>query len=83
MTRVQILLPEDQDRQLERLAAERGESKASLVRQALDLLFRSEPAEDEPLLGLVGQAGRAGRGDVSQAHDRILSGEAGRRHRKP
>ncbi|MGH9381446.1 MAG: CopG family transcriptional regulator [Thermoanaerobaculia bacterium] len=83
MTRVQILLSEDQDRHLERLAAERGQSKASLVRQALDLLFRTEPAGDEPLLGLIGQAGRAGRGDVSRVHDRILSDEARRRHRHP
>lgn len=83
MIRVQILLPEDQDRHLERLASERGQSKASLVRQALDLLFRTEPSEDEPLLGLIGQAGHAGRGDVSREHDRILSSEARRRPRHP
>jgi len=42
MTRVQILLPEEQDRRLEELAARRRESKAKVVRRALDLLFRSE-----------------------------------------
>lgn len=78
MTRIQILLPEDQDRRLEKLAARRRQSKASLVRQALDLLFQTESAQDEPLLQLIGQAGRAGRGDVSRHHDRILT-EAGRR----
>lgn len=78
MTRVQILLSEEQDRRLERLAAERGQSKASLVRQALELLFRAEPAEDEPLMGLVGQAGSADRSDVAEAHDRILA-DASRR----
>lgn len=81
MTRVQILLPEEQDRRLERLAARRQQSKASLVRQALDLLFRSESVEDEPLLDLIGQAGRAGRGDVARDHDRILVAAERRRNR--
>jgi predicted DNA-binding protein len=63
MTRVRILLAEDQDSRLEKLAAERRVSKASLVREALELLFRTEAVEDEPLLALVGQAGRAGRSD--------------------
>jgi hypothetical protein len=80
--RVQVLLPEEQDRHLERLAAERGLSKAGLVRQALDLFFRTQSVEDEPLLGLIGQAGRAGRGDISRHHDRIL-GAAERQRNRP
>jgi Arc/MetJ-type ribon-helix-helix transcriptional regulator len=74
MTRVQILLPEDQDRRLEALAAKRRESKGKLIRRALDLLLRTEPEEEEPLLDLIGQAGRSRRPDASDRHDQILSG---------
>jgi hypothetical protein len=72
MTRVQILVSEDQDRRLEALAAKRRESKGKLIRRALDLLLRTESAEEEPLLGLIGQAGRSRRPDVSDRHDRVL-----------
>ena len=82
MTRVQILLPEDQDRRLERLAAQRRESKASLVRQAIDLLFRSADEQPDPLLDLVGSAGRVGRRDVSRRHDRILAAAGARPRRR-
>lgn len=81
MTRVQILLPEDQDRQLEQLSAKRRESKASLVRKALRLLFQAESTEPDPLLDLIGQAGRAGRRDGSANHDRILAAAGRRRSR--
>jgi hypothetical protein len=37
MTRVQILLPEDQDQLLTALAAKRREFKGKLIRRALDL----------------------------------------------
>lgn len=79
MTRVQILLPDELDRRLEGLAARRGQSKAHLVREALELLFRAEPAEGEPLLDLIGQASAARRQNASHDHDRILS--AAERHR--
>ena len=74
MTRVQILLPEDQDRRLEALAAKRRESKGKLIRRALDLLLRTESAEEEPLLGLIGQAGRSRVPDISDRHDQVLAG---------
>ena len=80
--RVQILLPEDEDRALERLARRRGESKSSLVRRAVTLLFRLESAQTEPLLGLIGQAGKAGGRHGARDHDRILvraAREQGRR----
>jgi predicted transcriptional regulator len=73
MTRVQILLPADQDRRLEALAARRRESKGKLIRRALDLLLRTEQADGDSLLDLVGQAGRGGRPDVSDRHDRVLA----------
>jgi hypothetical protein len=82
MTRVQILLPEEQDRRLERLAARTGQSKASLVRRAIDLLFRSESTEHEPLLDLVGQAGPSLRHDVSDEHDRVLAAAERTRNRR-
>jgi Arc/MetJ-type ribon-helix-helix transcriptional regulator len=82
MTRVQILLPEEQDRRLEELASRQGASKAELVRRALDLLFRSESAENEPLLDLIGQAGRSGRRHASRDHDRILAATERRRQRR-
>lgn len=81
MTRVQILLPEDQDRRLEALAAKRRESKGKLIRRALDLLLRTESAEEEPLLSLIGQAGRGRRPDASDRHDQILAGSKHARNR--
>lgn len=81
MTRVQILLPEDQDRRLEALAAKRRESKGKLIRRALDLLLRTESAEEEPLLSLIGQAGHSRRPDASDRHDRILAGSERSRNR--
>ena len=81
MTRVQILLPEDQDHRLEALAAKRRESKGKLIRRALDLLLRTESAEEEPLLSLIGQAGRGCRPDASDRHDQILAGAEHARNR--
>ncbi len=83
MTRVQMLLPEDQDRRLEALAARRRESKGKLIRRALDLLLRTEETDEDPLLRLIGQAGRGGRPDVSDSHDRVLgAAERARQHRR-
>lgn len=82
MTRVQILLPEDQDRRLEALAAKRRESKGKLIRRALDLLLRTEAAEEDALLDLIGQAGRGRRPDVSDSHDLVLSTAERARNRR-
>ena len=81
MTRVQILLSEDQDRRLEALATKRRESKGKLIRHALDLLLRAESEEEEPLLNLIGQAGRGRRPDASDRHDQILAGSKHARNR--
>ena len=81
MTRVQILLPEEQDRKLERLARKRRESKGSLVRHALELLFRTEAVEREPLLDLIGQAGKIGQRRAGRSHDRLLVAAERRRNR--
>jgi hypothetical protein len=73
MTRVQVLLTEEQDRKLEALARSLRRSKARLVREGVDLLLRRKiPSGSDPLLGLIGQAGKVGRPDISAAHDKYL-----------
>lgn len=82
MTRVQVMLTEDQDRRLEVLARKRRVSKGSLVRKGIDLLFTQGSTEDtEPLLKLIGQAGRSGIRDASVKHDKYLVAVEGRRNR--
>jgi predicted transcriptional regulator len=73
MTRVQILLSEDEDRRLEELSEARGESKSSLVRRALGLFFELEAEDRDPLLTLAAQAGRAGTRQAARHHDRLLA----------
>lgn len=82
MTRVQVLLEKDQDRRLEALAAKRRQSKGQLIRRALDLLLQSESASEEPLLALIGQAGRIRRSDVSNRHDQVLTDTERSRNRQ-
>ncbi len=79
MTRVQILLSEEQDRRLEALAHRLGASKSTLVREGVEsVLQRREAGTSDALLELVGQAGRVGRKDVSRRHDAYL-GDAKRK----
>ena len=73
MTRVQILLTEEQDRRLEKLARRLRTSKASLVREGVERVLKEmSPAHDDPILELVGQAGAAGIRDLSTHHDKYL-----------
>jgi predicted DNA-binding protein len=82
MTRVQILLSEEQDRRLEELARRLGASKSTLVREGVEsVLQRREAGTADALLELVGQAGRAGRRDVSRRHDAVLAGAKRKRAR--
>lgn len=75
MTRVQILLTEEQDRRLEEAARRMGVSKTSLVRWGVDMVLRTATERsNDPISGLAGQAGRAGRRDVSRRHDAYLLG---------
>ncbi len=83
MTRVQILLTEEQDRKLEALAKALGSSKARLVREGVELVLRRKTAgRDDPLLELIGRAGKVGRTDISLAHDRYLAASRLRRQRR-
>ena len=82
MTRVQVLLTEEQDRRLESLARRMRVSKTRLVREGVDLVLqRVENEGADPLLSLVGQAGRLGRKDVSARHDAFLAAIERRRNR--
>lgn len=80
MTRVQILLTDDQERGLKSLARRLRTSKTELVRQGVDfVLSRGRRASPDALLDLVGQAGRVGRRDVSRRHDWYVLGTRKRR----
>ena len=73
MTRVQILLTEEQDRRLEALARRLRASKASLVREGVEaILHRRATRAPDALMDLAGQAGRVGRKDISRHHDAYL-----------
>ncbi len=82
MTRVQILLTEEQDRRLEALARRLGTSKAALVREGVEsVLQRRTAGTGDSLLVLIGQAGRVGRKDISRRHDAYLVAAERRRTR--
>ena len=82
MTRVQILLTEEQDHRLEALARRLQSSKAALVREGVEaVLQRRNVGREDSLLGLIGQAGRVGRKDISRRHDAYLAAAERRRAR--
>ncbi len=82
MTRVQVLLTEEQDRRLEELARRLRKSKASLVREGVEyLLQRRERSKRDSLFDLVGQAGRVGQRNISRRHDEVLVAAERRRNR--
>lgn len=74
MTRLHVVLTDEQDRQLAKLARKQQISKAHLVRKGIELVLQREGEEaPDPLLDLIGQAGRVGRRDVSHRHDAYLT----------
>jgi predicted DNA-binding protein len=79
VTRVQVLLTEEQDQRLEALARRLAKSKSTLVREGVERVLQDrEGGTSDALLELIGQAGRAGRKDISRRHDAYLA-EAKRR----
>lgn len=55
MKRLQIMIDEDLDADLERLAAEEGTSKAALIRRFVrERLHPLPPIEQDPLWGMIG-----------------------------
>ena len=82
MVRIQVYLMEHQDKKLESLARALGTTKAELIREGVDLVLRHKIDEaKDPLLELVGQAGKAGRSDISIRHDEYLSSARLRRRK--
>jgi hypothetical protein len=72
MIRIQLHLTERQDRLLRALARRAGSTRAVLIRQGIDRLLGEQEASSDPLLELVGAAGKAGRPDLGQRHDDIV-----------
>jgi predicted transcriptional regulator len=74
MIRVQLLLSEEQNEKITHLAKRLKTSKSKLFREAVEIILREKISESaDPLLELVGQAGEAGRSDISTYHDEFLS----------
>jgi metal-responsive CopG/Arc/MetJ family transcriptional regulator len=73
MHRTQIYLEPDLSAALDRLARQRGTSRASLIREATrKLLAREAITEENSILGLIGM-GQDTAGDVSERHDHYLA----------
>jgi len=73
MTRIQVLLSDTQNEKLGYLANKLKTNKSRLIREAVDLLLTAKVTkESDPLLNLIGQAGAAGRSDLSRKHDEFL-----------
>jgi metal-responsive CopG/Arc/MetJ family transcriptional regulator len=72
MQRTQIYLEPELAQSLDRLAGQRGTSRAELIREAArQLPAQQETPEEDSILGLIG-IGRSGRSDVSERHDDYL-----------
>jgi hypothetical protein len=74
MVRIQLHLNEAQDKALRAAARRRGETRAELIRRAIDVYLAQSGSEAEPLLDLIGAAGPHLRDDISEQHDAILYG---------
>jgi len=72
MIRIQLHLTERQDRLLRELARRAGSTRADLIRQGIDRLLGEQDGAADPLLELIGAAGRSGRSDSSERHDEII-----------
>jgi len=76
MQRTQIYLEPELAESLDRLAKERGTSRADLIRTAARRLVAEEQQpEDDPILGIIGLAGveQDGASDVAEQHDDYLA----------
>ena len=73
MHRTQIYLEPELSAALDRLARDGGMSRAKLIRIAEQRLLEVEQGgQEDPIVGLIG-LGNAGRGRVSEQHDRTLA----------
>jgi Ribbon-helix-helix protein, copG family len=74
MRRLQLHITEHQDKQLRARARKLGQSRAELIRVAIDAWLNQGSEPVDPLMRIVGCAGRAGRSDLSESVDDILYG---------
>ncbi len=74
MIRMQIQFTDEQIRELKRLAADRGVSISSVVREAVEkeLGVDTREARWQRALGVAGKF-RSREGDISEEHDRYLA----------
>jgi hypothetical protein len=72
MVRIQLHLTERQDRLLRARARRCGATRADLIRRGIDRLLDEPDGTADPLLELIGAAGKAGRSDSSERHDEII-----------
>lgn len=82
MVRTQIQLPEEQVTFLKNISAARHESMAQIIRQAIDLLYKSTREQDseQRRKQAMAAAGRfhSGANDLASAHDSHLADIYGR-----
>jgi Arc/MetJ-type ribon-helix-helix transcriptional regulator len=82
MVRTQIQLPEEQVTFLKKISAARHESMAEIIRQAIDLLYKStqERGSERCRRQAIAAAGRfrSGAKDLAAAHDSYLADIYGR-----
>lgn len=72
MQRTQIYLEPELSAELDRLAVQRGTSRADLIRiAARRLVAEHRPSEEDPIFGIIG-LGRDEATDVSERHDDYL-----------
>ena len=57
MKRTQIYITEEQDRRIEQIAADRGVSKASVIRQLIEQTLRTEDSDAEARAAIEATAG--------------------------
>jgi hypothetical protein len=75
MIRTQIQLTERQADRLRKAAAERGESIASIIRDAIDQALDQDERADRRRRALEAIGGyRSGQTDISERHDEYLAG---------
>lgn len=72
MVRIQLHLSEAQDRRLRAAARARGETRAELIRRAIDAYLAQGSSPGDALLALVAMAGPGGRPDAAEQHDDLL-----------
>jgi len=82
----QVMLDPEQHHQLGRVAARRGQSVGSLVRESVARYLADLPIDDDPLMGLIGLAADDGPrpyGDVATEHDRYLADAVAEESNRP